>query len=193
MSRRPSKCPVCVGDASVASEINQLISSGARLKKINAAYPDLCSYSALSRHRNRCLAPEPTEALSTIEECRLWLSRADSTFQAATAIGDYRGASQSISVASRTLTRLVAMEDREQEAKEASAAESDPNKAVTIADLDKAVHDYSAKLDAKNEGIEEKMQSLWFEQPEAFGKLILEIWKDRSLLERLTANAHSYN
>jgi hypothetical protein len=193
MSRRAraSKCSVCLADPGIKNEIDNLLMSGVRLKKIHEAYPNLCSQYSLSRHRRHSLQPQPTESLSTLDSCRLWLTRADSTFQAATALGDHRGASQAISTATRTLGRLIEMEEKEQEAQQAAAAENDPNKPVTIADLDRITAEYLAERDNATGGVMVKAKALWLENP-SFSQLILSIWKNRSILPALLAATEKY-
>jgi len=182
MSRRTSKCSVCTGDAGLVSEVNNLIASGVKLTKIHEAYPDLCSYPALSRHKNRCLTPQPVvETMSTIDECRLWLSRAHSTFQSAVAIGDNRGASQAIGTATKTLTKLIDLEEKEQEAKEAATPDDDPSRPISIAYLDQQLKEFMAKRDAENDGVMQKAQTLIMAEP-AFSTIIFAIWSNRALL-----------
>jgi hypothetical protein len=179
MSKRSSRCPVCTGDVALVTEVNNLIASGVRLTKIHEAHPDLCSYSALSRHRNRCLAPSILPLDAGADDLNIWRQRCADAYHIAVANGDSRSAIAACSAATR---QLVALSKRQEKAAEAEKTVADNR--YSIEALDRQLEEFEQRRDAEDKYPRTKAACLC-EEESRFCELVQLIWSDRRLLETL--------
>jgi len=161
----------------IATEVNNLIASGVQLTKIHEAHLDLCSYSALSRHRNRCMASaKPADAG---DELVVWRQRCTDAYHMAVANGDSRSAIAACSAATRQLVALAKRQEKEAEAAKAVAEDR-----YSIAALDQQLKEFTEHRDAKDAYPRTKAACLC-EEESRFCELVQLIWSDRRLLPTL--------
>jgi hypothetical protein len=192
MSVRPRKCQICRADFAIAARINAMLESHVHLRVIAAESPEF-SVSQLSRHRNRCLAPNViTGELAPDaggDDLQLWMQRCADSYHVAVANGDSRSAIAACSAATRQLVALAKKQEKEREQEKAA---DDPDRPLTVADCDRMVADFMAKRDSENGGVAQKSQCLLIEEP-AFGQIVQAVWANRHILPALLAQAETTN
>jgi DNA-binding transcriptional MerR regulator len=187
-----SDCPIC---------ISPLISTVHSMQETGVSYDEIGETCALDpadieQHFQKCCEPivagtAPDSLQASDERLRQLQQKISLVAVGAGLAGDVRSQVSALSLSLRTELEVRA---RLEERVKVEAEKADnPDKALTIASLDAAVREYTVALDSKTEGIAEKVQSLLIESPEAFGKLVLAVWADRGLLERLTSDVSANN
>ena len=142
---RPRKCPICTADSAIKLQIDALLIASVSIKTVVS---QVAGYSRdqLSRHKHRCLQPQPVpecEPESTTAQAEKWLARADSTYALASINGDSKAMVSAISAATRALTAL----DKRKAvaaAVEKEAANS-PDRSLTISECDRLLREFRSR------------------------------------------------
>ena len=144
---RPRCCKVCASDPADLARINAMLAAHVQLKVIASEHQNF-SRDQLSRHKHRCLQPQPvtetTEPESTTVLAERWLARADATYQMASVNGDPARMVSAISAATRALTQL---DKRKAAAALAAEKASDGPGLMTVAECDRLLKEFRLKHD----------------------------------------------
>ncbi|MGA2333942.1 MAG: hypothetical protein ABSG08_01090 [Terriglobales bacterium] len=144
---RPRRCAICAADPAIKQQIDSLLSAGVSIKSV---VEQVAGYSRdqVSRHKHRCLQPQPvtetTEPESTTVLAERWLARADATYQMASVNGDPARMVSAISAATRALTQL---DKRKAAAALAAEKASDGPGLMTAAECDRLLKEFRLKHD----------------------------------------------
>jgi hypothetical protein len=128
------KCSVC--EHPEAGAISAALEAGARQLVIAAQFN--VSKFALSRHKNRCLAPAAPDGESARNQLDRWLARADEIFLKASVDGNLAAQVSALSAALRGLQSAQKQEEKRQE-QNAGTGLLPP---VTVEELDRMVEKF---------------------------------------------------